>query len=68
MVIIFNFKRSKMSKNQKLLYQAIEAGCKTAKDLALFMSSNGEKRDIKFLDISRKRVAKRFYNLKKGLI
>ena len=67
MVIIFNLKRLKMSKNQKLLYKAIEAGCKTAKDLALFMSSS-EKRDIKFLDISKNRSAKRFYNIKKGTV
>ena len=57
-----------MSKNQKLLYKAIEAGCKTAKDLALFMSSSSEKRDIKFLDISKNRSAKRFYNIKKGTV
>ena len=68
MDLIFIFKGSKMSKNQKLLYQAIEAGCKTAKDLALFMSSDDKKREVKFLNISKNRAVKRFYNLKKGLI
>ena len=50
-----------MSKNQKIFYKAIEAGCKTAKDLALYIKSHANNADIKFLESSENRAIKRYF-------
>jgi hypothetical protein len=51
-----------MSKNQKIFYKALNAGCKTAKDLALYLKSNSTNSAVKFLETSDTKSIKRYFN------
>jgi len=50
-----------MSRNQKIFYKAIEAGCKTAQDLALYIKNQANEKSIKFLESSENKTIKRYF-------
>ena len=49
-----------MSENQKIFNQAINAGCKTAKDLAIYIKEHSKNR-VKFLEITEHKAIKRYF-------
>jgi len=50
-----------MSNNQKIFHLAIKAGCKTAKDLAIYMNNHSKSESVRFLTISKNRAVKRYF-------
>ena len=57
-----------MSRNQKIFHQAIQAGCKTAKDLALYIKNNTcSKKDL-LLEITKSTNSSNYFSKPLGAI